>query len=124
MIAQGIIRRYNSFLMVHQVKHGRQFWNFPGGHIEEGEAPDQTCIREILEETGLTATITDFIGMAGPKYIYTVDIISGEIVLEPGMLDYAWVTEEDADKWDNKTLEILALYKQHFAKPSLSKGHL
>jgi 8-oxo-dGTP pyrophosphatase MutT (NUDIX family) len=110
--------------MVHQVKHGRQFWNFPGGHIEEGEAPDQTCIREILEETGLTATITDFIGMAGPKYIYTVDIISGEIVLEPGMLDYAWVTEEDADKWDNKTLEILALYKQHLAKPSLSKGHL
>lgn len=29
-------------------------WQFPGGHVEEGETPDEAAVREVLEETGLT----------------------------------------------------------------------
>ena len=32
-------------------------WTFPKGHIDEGEAIEQTAIREIQEETGLTIEI-------------------------------------------------------------------
>ena len=31
-------------------------WMQPGGHLEPGEAPADACVRETLEETGITAT--------------------------------------------------------------------
>ncbi|MCK5758494.1 MAG: NUDIX domain-containing protein [Clostridiales bacterium] len=35
------------------VRHqGRTTWEFPGGHIEEGELPDDAASRELKEESG------------------------------------------------------------------------
>lgn len=33
-------------------------WVFPGGGIDDGECPEAACLREGLEETGLTLNIT------------------------------------------------------------------
>lgn len=33
--------------------HGAGTWAFPGGHLEMYETPEETAIREVLEETGL-----------------------------------------------------------------------
>jgi 8-oxo-dGTP pyrophosphatase MutT (NUDIX family) len=33
-------------------------WLPPGGHIEPNELPDDAAIREVLEETGVTCTLT------------------------------------------------------------------
>lgn len=32
-------------------------WVFPGGHVDENEAPHEAAIREVGEETGLTVTL-------------------------------------------------------------------
>ena len=32
-------------------------WDFPKGHVEAGETPEEAALRELLEETGLTAEI-------------------------------------------------------------------
>ena len=40
----------------------------PKGAIDEGEKPDQTALREINEETGLTADLID--KLADIKYVY------------------------------------------------------
>ncbi|PIN87479.1 hypothetical protein COV12_03665 [Candidatus Woesearchaeota archaeon CG10_big_fil_rev_8_21_14_0_10_32_24] len=47
----------NLFLLVkHQEKDGGH-WNFPKGHVEEGETEEQTALREIYEEVGLKVNI-------------------------------------------------------------------
>ncbi len=33
--------------------HGKN-WSFPKGHVEEGETEQQTALREVFEETGIT----------------------------------------------------------------------
>lgn len=40
-------------LMLHHRKLG--VWLFPGGHVEQGELPDEAALREIREETGVRA---------------------------------------------------------------------
>lgn len=36
-----------------QTGNGREYWNFPKGHIEKGEKSEETALREVAEETGL-----------------------------------------------------------------------
>jgi 8-oxo-dGTP pyrophosphatase MutT (NUDIX family) len=51
--ASAIIISKRHILLIHRVRARRDFYVFPGGNIEEGETPEQACVREVLEETGL-----------------------------------------------------------------------
>lgn len=54
-VATGYIVRDGKTLLLFHKK--LQMWLPPGGHIDPGELPEQACLREILEETGLEAEI-------------------------------------------------------------------
>jgi 8-oxo-dGTP pyrophosphatase MutT (NUDIX family) len=38
-------------------RSGTLLWSLPKGHIEDGESPEQTAVREVKEETGITAEV-------------------------------------------------------------------
>lgn len=43
-------------------------WEFPGGHIEAGEPPEQTVVREYREETGFDVEVTDKVSIIRHGY--------------------------------------------------------
>lgn len=57
-IGVGVVVIENGKLLLGKSKgaHGAGTWAFPGGHLEFGESVEDCAKRELLEETGLTAT--------------------------------------------------------------------
>jgi bis(5'-nucleosidyl)-tetraphosphatase len=94
------------------LKHGKGHWAFPKGHPEIGEDPEQTAVRELKEEAGLS--ILSFLQMppqqehyffrAGPDLIdkrvtYFAAEVAGQVVLQEGEIsDYKWLSLEEAPK--------------------------
>ncbi|MFC4005272.1 NUDIX hydrolase [Prauserella oleivorans] len=49
--------RANAVLIGRLDRHGRLLWSLPKGHIEDGETTEETAVREVKEETGITAHV-------------------------------------------------------------------
>ena len=80
-------------------------WSFPKGHMEPGETEEETALRELKEETGLTADL-----IPGIRILTEYDMhnrrrkqvalfpgeVQGEVTLQPSEIrDYRWVRAED-----------------------------
>ena len=94
------------------LKHANgNHWSFPKGHVEEGENPKETALRELEEEAGLvlqefpsdfSRTTSYTFERAGQKVsktvIYFLGLISREVKvrLSPEHLDYVWLPYRDA----------------------------
>ena len=51
-----IINDRNEVLLIH---HNAGHWDFPKGHMEEGETEVQTAIREVKEETNIDVEVNE-----------------------------------------------------------------
>jgi len=65
---------FSEVLLISSASKLSSKWKIPGGHIEDGEVPEQAAIREMFEEAGIRGTINRFVG----KYevIYTCVFIN------------------------------------------------
>ena len=86
----GFITNKEKVLLLHRKKAPNQGkWNGVGGHIEAGESPYHSMLREIHEETGIKLKSIQFGGIltwegfeisTGGLYIFSVAVNSCEII--------------------------------------------
>lgn len=54
-------------------RRGRTLWSLPKGHIEIGELPEQTAVREVAEETGIRGDVLAPLGSV--EYWFPADTV-------------------------------------------------
>ena len=80
-------------------------WSFPKGHMERGETEAETALRELLEETGLTAELVSGASVLSEypinrltrkQTVLFLGEVSGDVVPQKTeILDYRWVRSEE-----------------------------
>jgi ADP-ribose pyrophosphatase YjhB (NUDIX family) len=99
-VALVAVDEVDRILMVKHVFHAYAPWGLPGGWLNYGEAPGQAALRELREETGLSARLgpvlhvsreldTDAISMA-----YLAYDVRGEVQLSPEIMDARWFSPD------------------------------
>jgi 8-oxo-dGTP diphosphatase len=88
LAVSGIVEHENKWLVVKKKYGGlKDKWSFPAGFVEDGETIDEAIIREVLEETGITAEITGIAGVrsgvindkiSDNMIVFTMKAVSGE----------------------------------------------
>lgn len=84
---------------------------FPAGLIDEGETPEQTALRELIEETGYSGEVTS----VSPPLCTSAGITS-EIIY---MVDIKVTSRSDQELDDSEEIEVLE-FNRHNVKSELT----
>ncbi len=105
-IAAGVVIKDGSLLITRRKPDGLLggLWEFPGGGIKKGEEAGSACIREICEETGITAAVTEHLAHVRHAYthfkiemdVFLCEYRSGDVRLN-GPVDHKWIPVKALD---------------------------
>ena len=120
-VVAAILQKEDKILIARK-KQGKPlagYFEFPGGKVEEGETPEESLIRELMEEMNIKIAVKEYIGESiydygNDKVIsllgYTAEIIDGEIKLSDHDR-YEWVTLEQINNYKIAPADIPLINK-------------
>lgn len=88
IIVNVVVKQDNKILMVQEGEgKAKGMWNFPAGHLDEGEDIFAGAIREAKEETGFDVKLSGLVNVQNALYdnkhvvhfVFTADIVGGKI---------------------------------------------
>ena len=102
LVAAAVIFRGNTVLLTQRPKgsHLENMWEFPGGKVEQGENPRDTLVRELREELGVEATVSECLEATFWRYptknvlllFFVTHIASDASIAHLGVSDHVWAT--------------------------------
>lgn len=83
--AVAVLVKNDEVLLIHR-RNTKEYYVFPGGGVEEGESVEQAVLRELKEETSITAEIIKLLRHTNDaeteNYVYLCQYIAGEPKLD------------------------------------------
>ena len=108
--ASACVWKDGKVLLIQRAKPPLGLWSLPGGHVEFGETALAAAERELMEESGVTADLTAFIGLyeiilEKPPFHYAIACYggvwrSGEAHASSDALEARWVDPLERDSLD------------------------
>lgn len=104
LVAAGVIIDGCRVLLTQRIPgaHLEGTWEFPGGKVEPGEAPEQALMRELREEIGVEVTVDDILDVTFWRYerkdvlllFYRAHIVDG-VICDLGVAAHRWASLGD-----------------------------
>ena len=105
LAASACVWKDGKVLAIQRAKPPLGVWSLPGGQVEFGETVLAAAQRELLEESGVTADLTEFVGLyeiirETPAFHYAIACycghwISGEASASSDALAVRWVSPSE-----------------------------
>ena len=101
-------------LLIYQKSHlGDVYWTFPKGHAEPGETATEAAQRELLEETGLRASLlTDTTFDQDYSFQHNDTLIEKTVMYFIGQVSDTQLRLQAAEVEDAKWMPLSAAYEQ------------
>lgn len=118
-----VVRKDHLLLGKRRYAFGRGTWALPGGHLEHGESMRAAGQRELLEETGLTVSGLEFVGLAntpeGLAHHIQIGFLAKDVRGEPELKEPAQCFEW---RWFELNKLPAALFPNHAGLINVYKG--
>ncbi|MFO0695515.1 MAG: (deoxy)nucleoside triphosphate pyrophosphohydrolase [Polyangiales bacterium] len=120
LVAAAVVVREGKVLLTRRMKgsHLADLWEFPGGKLEPGEAPEAAVVRECREECDVEVRVIDILDVTFHRYgtkdvlllFYDCELVSGE-VKHLGVADHVWVLPEELDRYELPPADVPVVRK-------------
>lgn len=125
--SRAIVVKDGKLLVMERHKMGQHYFTLLGGKVEYNETPEESAIREVMEESTIKIAsprlvfIEDAEAPYGEQHVFVCDYISGEPQL-PADSEEAYWTIPDKNTYNPKWIDLTELNKLPFVSALLKEA--